>query len=229
MNIQKDIKIASNIGEAASMGYATFNPGTHVCIDVPDGDTTFSFRTSTGKLVTVDFVPYEEGGVPQCIDIKEHHRDPDRFVKGDMSANDHYTQDVVVFGKGPTCYRNVSYDVRENDERPKPTLITLLIDQDHRREDRLAKIAADIDDRSKRRRQSSAFAASFAVDEVTDETISIRDRVADGRRSITNDAEDVIAKDLAPYLEGRRVFYIDTIGERCELCHDGTKFEGFKV
>jgi hypothetical protein len=44
--------------------------------------------------------------------------------------------------------------------------------------------------------------------------------------SITNDAENVV-DDLAPRLNGRRLFYLDTEGEMTELKVKGGKFDGF--
>lgn len=58
--------------EAKADGYATFNPCPTVAIEVPDGQTTFSFRTSEGKRLTVCFLPYMSGGAPQCVDIAYH-------------------------------------------------------------------------------------------------------------------------------------------------------------
>ena len=45
--------------------------------------------------------------------------------------------------------------------------------------------------------------------------------------TITNDAENVIA-DLAPILNGRRVFYEDSEGEVTELLHNNGVFTGFR-
>jgi hypothetical protein len=45
-------------------------------------------------------------------------------------------------------------------------------------------------------------------------------------QTITNDAEAVV-KELAPLLEGRRLFYIDSEGEEDELIVRDGEFSGF--
>ncbi len=58
---------------------------------------------------------------------------------------------------------------------------------------------------------------------------------AEGRPSITNDAEAVVAAmlrimdALGDPRETTRVFYIDSDGQMDELVHDGAMFTGFKV
>lgn len=49
----------------------------------------------------------------------------------------------------------------------------------------------------------------------------------DGRVSITNDAEAVVANVLSTHPD-KRILYRDTIGDWAELLHDGKKFIGFK-
>lgn len=67
--------------EAKAEGYATFNHCTHECIDVKDGISTYSFRTSEGKRLTISFLPYTNGGPPQCTDIAYHDSGVDVMTK----------------------------------------------------------------------------------------------------------------------------------------------------
>ena len=55
--------------EAEIAGYAKFNGGQHLCVDVPDGFSTISCKLSNGQRVTFSFVPYVDDGVPDCVDI----------------------------------------------------------------------------------------------------------------------------------------------------------------
>lgn len=67
--------------EAKAAGYATFSKCPHVCIDVPNGVTTFSFKTEEGKRLTISFLPYITGGYPQCADIAYHDSGVDVITK----------------------------------------------------------------------------------------------------------------------------------------------------
>jgi len=65
------IKFFSKIAAAAAAGYATFNEGQHLAVDVPaEGNFTITARTSTGKMVTFCFV---EGAY--CVDVMYHNSD----------------------------------------------------------------------------------------------------------------------------------------------------------
>ena len=46
----------------------------HLLVDVPDGSSSVSLRTSEGKRIRLCFHPYEKGGPPQCMDVLR--RDP---------------------------------------------------------------------------------------------------------------------------------------------------------
>ena len=59
-------------GIAKRRGFAVFNGGRHLCVDVPDGSFTLSCRTSEGRRITFAFLPYEENGPPQAVDIQYH-------------------------------------------------------------------------------------------------------------------------------------------------------------
>lgn len=66
--------------------------------------------------------------------------------------------------------------------------------------------------------------ATYQVVTITGTLVTIKD--LDGRVSVTNDAEAVVAEVLQDY-PGRKIHYYDTDGNLDELCHDGTKFTGF--
>jgi hypothetical protein len=71
--------------------------------------------------------------------------------------------------------------------------------------------------------------ANFEILEDSDDRLLIQD-VGPWHlhRSVTNDAEHVVAL-LAPQLEGRRLEYLDSAGDRDELLVDPTgRFDGFR-
>ena len=70
---------------------------------------------------------------------------------------------------------------------------------------------------------------TYRILKQTDDIVLIEDTCDEtGARSVTNAAEDVV-EDLTGMLQGRRLLYIDTMGEQDELLHDGQgKFLGFK-
>lgn len=75
--------ITRDAAEAA--GFAPFNNGPHMCVEVPDGVFTITARTSSGKKVTIAFMPYRDGGDAGCIDIYQHDVERQRpilFTKG---------------------------------------------------------------------------------------------------------------------------------------------------
>ena len=53
-------------------GFAVFNGGKHLYVDVPDDNFTVSCRTSEGRRITFAFLPYKKGGPPQAVDIQYH-------------------------------------------------------------------------------------------------------------------------------------------------------------
>jgi hypothetical protein len=57
---------------AMAAGFAYFNGGDHLCVDVPDESFTVSCRTSEGRRITFAFLPYRENGPPQAVDIQYH-------------------------------------------------------------------------------------------------------------------------------------------------------------
>ena len=77
-------KLFPDIATAAKAGYATFNEGPHLAVDVPaEGNLTITARTSTGKLVTFCFV-----GGAGCVDLMYHNSDlPEVFGKFSSEAS----------------------------------------------------------------------------------------------------------------------------------------------
>lgn len=67
--------------------------------------------------------------------------------------------------------------------------------------------------------------ADYEVVEVVADLVFLVD-LDRGGRSVTNDAEAVVAEMLAMH-PGRRVVYRDSRGRWDELCHDGRAFVGF--
>jgi hypothetical protein len=58
--------------DAMKQGFAMFNGGKHLCVDVPDDSFTVSCRTSEGRRITFAFLPYRKDGPPQAVDIQYH-------------------------------------------------------------------------------------------------------------------------------------------------------------
>ena len=104
---------------AEKRGFAVFNPGTHLCVDVPNGHYTVSCRLSNGKRVTFAFVPYTENGPADCIDI--HHK-TGRPITGHDRINDGAIgQNVICFSGGTDAFRSDAKDA------PPVTLTCLLL------------------------------------------------------------------------------------------------------
>jgi hypothetical protein len=81
---------------AKALGFAEFNGGPHLCVDVPDGMSTITARTSDGRRITFAFLEYEKGKPPQAVDIQYHDNGTVRF----NGHNRIPTYDVLVFN-GP--------------------------------------------------------------------------------------------------------------------------------
>lgn len=107
---------------AAARGYAPFNPNPHLAVDIPDGRFTITARTSEGKRITFAFLPYQEGGPPQCVDIQYHDKGTFR------TSRDHRipTFDMVVFN-GPygSAYDSRTLHPRGDD---KPSIACILLE-----------------------------------------------------------------------------------------------------
>lgn len=63
--------------------FAEFNSVDHVCIEVPDKATTYSFKTSTGQRLTVCFMSdkhsVKDAAPPNMVDICHHDRGTSRL------------------------------------------------------------------------------------------------------------------------------------------------------
>ena len=112
--------------EAEKNGFAEFNKGTHLLVDVPS-EGTISVRTPDGKKVTFAFIALND--TTQSIDILEHTGPPiteddvsDRL--GDDQKVGRPRQRVICFsGGGPDPF--VSERKREREEKKPVTLTTL--------------------------------------------------------------------------------------------------------
>ena len=111
--------------EARDAGFPTFNDAQTLCIDVPDGMRTISCRTSAGEQVTFCFIPYDNKGPADCIDIYHHTSTTPAVGKW---INDGATaMNVRCFSGGGTAYP-VGDD-------PKPvTLMCLILGPDKEEE-----------------------------------------------------------------------------------------------
>lgn len=105
--------------QAEDAGFASFNRCPHIAVEIPDGMTTITCRTSQGQKVTFSFIPYKEGGPPQCVDIM-HHNGPTCPLDGrDMTI-----QRIIAFGKGCDIFRA---NPQATERKEAVTLTTLII------------------------------------------------------------------------------------------------------
>lgn len=59
--------------DAKDFGFAVFNGGEHVCVDLTDvGPATISVKTGDGELVTFALSPRHAAKGHQCVNIKHH-------------------------------------------------------------------------------------------------------------------------------------------------------------
>ena len=80
--------------QAADAGFAVFNGGRHVCLELANEPTTISVKTPDGKLVTFAFTRRPEGDGHQCVDIVQHGKA--------RNANGNPLQQASFLGQGPT-------------------------------------------------------------------------------------------------------------------------------
>ena len=96
---------------ANSLGYAKYNNGAHLCVDIPPLEHfTISVKTPEGKLVTFAFIPSADRAPAGtlCVDIKQHKK-----LKDDLSS-----QRVACWTPGHPVFR--SLDIKE------PVTLTVL-------------------------------------------------------------------------------------------------------
>lgn len=104
----------SDTVQAAAAGFNSFNECETLGVTVPVGFSTICARLPNGECITFAFVPYQEDGSPECVDIKYHGG-----RQFDEGRPDWHQQNVILFAGGGT-------DHRTNDERPT-TLTTVLL------------------------------------------------------------------------------------------------------
>jgi len=97
-------------------GFAVFNGGPHLTVDVPDGNFTISARTSDGKRVTFAFCPYEKDAPASCVDVQVH-QGQETIKNGDRELP---IQRVICFTPGNSVFRSDS-------ESKRVTLTTFLL------------------------------------------------------------------------------------------------------
>jgi hypothetical protein len=92
-------------------GFARWNHGDHLCVDVPDGGMTITCRTSQGKRVTFHFGVYQDGGKPQFVDVAYH----DNGTAWDNAGRKVPTFDAIVMGGGSHVFdtRSFGKEVKE--------------------------------------------------------------------------------------------------------------------
>lgn len=117
-NTEMNINIinADNLDQVEQAGFARFNDGQHVCVEVPNGKSTISCKLPDGQQITFAFVPYTADGCPQCVDVQVHGKDA-TVQNGSASLP---VQDVIAFGVGHDTFRS------EDGKRPT-TLVTHLL------------------------------------------------------------------------------------------------------
>jgi len=116
-------------------GFARFNQGPHLTVDLPKGGSTITVRTPAGERVTFGFVSYGPDGSPQLVDI-QHHGPKRKYGSSSLLP----VQNVRVFGLGDTKYAsdevyeealatdNDKFYELPDSERP-PTLTCVLFEQ----------------------------------------------------------------------------------------------------
>ena len=112
-----------NHNDTTAAGFAAFNQGNHVTIEIPDGQTTYSFRTTEGKRLTVCFLPYRDGEAPQCADIAYNGTE----AAPTKDANGHQAFELLAFGKLKSGSRGDQFDTRK---QPHPANIACVLMED---------------------------------------------------------------------------------------------------
>ncbi len=105
--------------DATAQGFATFNEVPTLCVEIPDGNSTVSFKLSDGRRLTVAFLPYADGGVPQCADICYHDNGTTGLTPNKTRVP---TFDVIAFGGGKTVV-----DTRTAGPAARPSILTVLM------------------------------------------------------------------------------------------------------
>lgn len=109
--------------QVEAAGFAKFNGGDHLCVDIPDGHFTISVKTSEGRQITFAFCPYKAGKPACCIDIQDHGGKKIGPDQANISkGQDATAQALICFsGGGPDPFRSTYED------KKAVTLTTLLL------------------------------------------------------------------------------------------------------
>ena len=107
--------------QVESAGYAKFNGGDHLCVDIPDGHYTITVKTSEGRKITFAFCPYKAGKPARCIDIQDHGGK----VIGDDQANFSPTQKGIA--QSLICFSGGSTAFKADGESEKAVTLTALL------------------------------------------------------------------------------------------------------
>ena len=110
--------------ELANQGFAKFNSGDHLCVEMPQGHNTISVKTADGKLLTFAFLP-DEDGKTHCVDIM-HHTAKEVWYKNSFGESVcAKKQDVVLFGNGsyPDAFNSKAYYAATD----KPIVLTTIL------------------------------------------------------------------------------------------------------
>ena len=83
--------VPKNTAEVVKRGFASFNGGPHLLVNVPNGSFTITAKTSDGHKITFAFVPYTPDGPAQCVDI-QHHTPSKRMVHGEDTVPIQYVK-----------------------------------------------------------------------------------------------------------------------------------------
>lgn len=106
---------------AEAAGYARFNGGAHLAVDVPDGNFTITARMTNGKRVTFAFVPYRKDEPAGCVDISYDDAPVAPLMNGRTAC---HVMHAIGFTVGPD-----TFDTRKI--AAPTTLITVLIANKH--------------------------------------------------------------------------------------------------
>jgi len=108
--------------QVEAAGFAKFNNGPHLCVEVPDDNFTITCVNSEGKKVTFAFMPnanqYSHVPGHQCVDICHVH-------DGDKNEGDLPIQNVLVFGQGGTAFTTKRHMEGKPHDMDIPTLVSL--------------------------------------------------------------------------------------------------------
>lgn len=109
---------------AESKGFKKFNPGNHLCVDLPQGHSTISVKLPNGRRISMAFVPYSDENLG-CMDIEYESPDklPEEFGN---KGQDYFAQRIIGFSHGRNSFRT-SVD----DEKPTH-LFTLLLNPERK-------------------------------------------------------------------------------------------------